>query len=69
MAEVFGLETGHYRRSNSFWHSHSIADLVANAAPAERMRMEKQTADIKAAYHGLSETYQSGKTDNDIPLN
>lgn len=69
MAEVFGLETGNYRKSNSFWHSHSIADMVATATPDERARMEKQTADIKAAYDTFSETYQSTKSDNDIPLN
>lgn len=69
MAEVFGLETGNYRKANAFWHSYSIAALVSQAPDTERARMEKQTAEIKAAYNAFSETYQSSKSANDIPLN
>lgn len=69
LKEVFGLEPGGYRRSNAFWNSYFIADLVEAEAEPLRSRMKDQTARIKAAYDALSSDYQSSKDDNNIPLN
>jgi tRNA(Arg) A34 adenosine deaminase TadA len=69
LKEVFGLEPGGYRRSNAFWNSYFIADLVENEAEPLRSRLKDQTARIKAAYDALSSDYQSSKDDNNIPLN
>lgn len=69
LKEVFGLEPGGYRRSNAFWNSYFIADLVESEAEPFRSRMKDQTARIKAQYDALSSDYQSSKDDNNIPLN
>ncbi|KGD94424.1 nucleoside deaminase [Rhizobium sp. YS-1r] len=68
LKEVFGLEPGGYRRQNAFWNSYFIADLVESEDELLRGRLKAQTARIKATYQRLSDSYQSGKTENNIPL-
>lgn len=67
LKEVFGLEPGGYRKSNAFWNAFAIADLVAVDDDAERLAAQSKR--IRAVYDRLSQDYQSGKSDNDIPLN
>ncbi|MBO0141981.1 nucleoside deaminase [Agrobacterium sp. Ap1] len=69
LKEVFGLEPGGYRRSNAFWNSYFIADLVETEQNPLRQQLREQTARIKQTYQRLSDSYQSGKGENDIPLN
>lgn len=69
LKEVFGLEPGGYRRSNAFWHSYFIADLVGAEDDPLKTKLQEQTARIKTVYNNLSNSYQSGKSDNNIPLN
>jgi tRNA(Arg) A34 adenosine deaminase TadA len=69
LKEVFGLEPGGYRKRNAFWNSFAIADLVETEATAIKAELKAQTARIKAAYDGLSKSYQASKSENTIPLN
>ncbi|MBW9087541.1 nucleoside deaminase [Rhizobium wenxiniae] len=69
LKEVFGLEPGGYRRSNAFWNSYFIADLVETEQDPLRQQLREQTSRIKQTYQRLSDSYQSGKGENDIPLN
>ncbi|WP_320199988.1 deaminase [Agrobacterium sp. rho-13.3] len=69
LKEVFGLEPGGYHRSNAFWNSYFISDLVENEDDPLKMQLKEQTARIKAVYNDLSVNYQSSKGDNNIPLN
>jgi tRNA(Arg) A34 adenosine deaminase TadA len=69
LKEVFGLEPGGYRRQNAFWNSFAIADLVETEDDTLKAALKEQTARIKARYDALSDSYQSSKGDNDIPLN
>ncbi len=69
LKEVFRLEPGGYAKNNAFWHSSSIADLVATSDEAAKPALRAQDARIRAQYQRLSDTYQSGKDDNAIPLN
>ncbi|MCR6501924.1 nucleoside deaminase [Shinella sp. CPCC 101442] len=69
LKEVFRLDPGGYAKTNAFWHSAAIADLIATADEAAKTDLKKQDAAIRAAYDALSESYQAGKTDNNIPLN
>lgn len=69
LKEVFKLEPGGYARSNAFWRSAKIGDLVETAKPALKTELKEQDARIRAQYDTLSEAYQSGKSGNDIPLN
>ena len=67
LKEVFGLEPGGYRKSNAFWNAFAISDLIAVDPDAETLKA--QSARIRSIYDRLSQNYQSGKSDNDIPLN
>jgi tRNA(Arg) A34 adenosine deaminase TadA len=69
LKEVFGLEPGGYRKSNAFWRSAAVADLVAIADEPLRSDLQARTALIKATYDQLSDRYQSTKDSNSIPLN
>jgi len=69
LKEVFRLDPGGYAKTNAFWHSAAIADLVATAEEPEKTALKKQERDIRAAYDAVSADYQSGKAGNAIPLN
>ncbi|MDO9418610.1 nucleoside deaminase [Pararhizobium sp.] len=69
LKEVFRLEPGGYAKKNAFWRSLSIAELADAAEPAERKSLKRQDETIRATYAALSDSYQSGKSGNDIPLN
>lgn len=69
LKEVFRLDPGGYAKANAFWHSAAIADLIATSDEAARAELKRQDAEIRAAYDALSDSYQSGKADNNIPLN
>jgi len=69
LKEVFDLEPGGYQRNNAFWKSFWIADLAATATPAHKTEFVSRIDAIKAAYAEMSNTYQSSKGSNAIPLN
>ena len=69
LKEVFRLDPGGYAKTNAFWHSAAIADLIATAEEPEKTALKKQERDIRAAYDAVSADYQSGKAGNAIPLN
>ena len=69
LKEVFRLDPGGYARTNAFWRSAAIADLIATAREPKKAALKRQDSDIRAAYDAVSATYQSGKTGNAIPLN
>ncbi len=69
LKEVFTLEPGGYNAENAYWKSFSIRRLARETPEPERARLEKRIAGISARYDELSSVYQSGKQDNDIPLN
>ena len=69
LKEVFGLEPGGYRKQNAFWQSFAIADLVAIEPEPVKAALLAQAARIKDVYAQLSDSYQSSKDDNAIPLN
>jgi tRNA(Arg) A34 adenosine deaminase TadA len=69
LKEVFRLDPGGYAKTNAFWHSAAIADLIATSDETAKAALKAQDAKIRAAYDDLSDAYQSGKTGNNIPLN
>ena len=69
LKEVFTLEPGGYRRSNTFWHSEHIADLIAVCDDTTRAAFQARADAIRADYASLSGVYQGGKSGNAIPLN
>ena len=69
LKEVFTLDPGGYNAENAYWKSYSIRRLVRALPDVERKRLEERIEAISKRYDALSEAYQSGKVDNDIPLN
>jgi len=58
LKEVFDVDPGEYRRSNAFWQSHGI-----------QAWMKENGNELDQRYDQASNHYQSGKADNQIPLN
>ncbi|MEP9372422.1 nucleoside deaminase [Mesorhizobium sp. KR1-2] len=69
LKEVFTLDPGGYNAENAYWKSHSLRRLVRELPQAEREKLEARIDRIAKGYDELSGSYQSGKADNDIPLN
>ncbi|PKR88905.1 tRNA-specific adenosine deaminase [Pleomorphomonas diazotrophica] len=68
LKEVFTLEPGGYRRTNAFWHSEHIADLIAVCDATARAEFQARADAIRVDYAKLSDAYQGGKSRNAIPL-
>ncbi len=68
LQEVFTLEPGSYQRSNAFWHSEHIADLISVSDDAARVAFQARADAIRAEYAKLSDIYQRGKAQTAIPL-
>ena len=69
LKEVFLLEPGGYAQNNAFWKSSSITALSRDADLATQKKLAAQDSRIRDRYQHLSDSYQSGKNDNAIPLN
>ncbi len=69
LKEVFTLDPGGYNAENAFWKSYSIPRLIAALPERERMLLSARVVAIGTRYAALSDAYQAGKSDNDIPLN
>ena len=68
LAEVFRCPEGSYAEANAYWKSYYLLDLIEHGPPEERPRWHEQVAELRAAYSGLSDHYQSVKRASDIPL-
>lgn len=68
LKEVFTLEPGGYRRTNGFWRSRFINDMIAETGDDIRPSLQRRTAAIRKEYDELSARYQDGKDRNEIPL-
>jgi len=69
LKEVFKIGPGQYRRQNAFWQSFSIIDIVNSLDQSDYLDLQARCKVIKDRYQQLSEQYQSGKSENSIPLN
>ncbi|WP_019171637.1 nucleoside deaminase [Pseudaminobacter salicylatoxidans] len=69
LKEVFTLDPGGYNAENAYWKSYGLRRLVRELPEAERETLETRIGNIAKRYDDLSASYQSGKAENDIPLN
>lgn len=69
LKEVFDVEPGEYQTTNAFWDSHNLRKLSAELGGNESNNSATKIDRISEQYDLLSDTYQSGKDDNSIPLN
>ncbi|WP_292897211.1 nucleoside deaminase [Nitratireductor sp.] len=69
LKEVFTLEPGGYNAENAFWKSYALPALATALPKADAEIVKARIAALSTAYAALSERYQDGKAENDIPLN
>ena len=73
LKEVFDVDPGQYRRTNAFWDSHGIQswfqDCKHSLQSHTQEELHAKIQAIKSRYVLASNHYQSGKANNQIPLN
>lgn len=69
LKEVFTLEPGGYNTENAYWKSYALRKLARSLPQADAAQLEARFAALSALYEKMSDTYQSSKDENDIPLN
>ena len=69
LKDVFGRKDGEYERSNSFWESYWIKNLIEKEKNSKKKMLLEKAEFITEKYKYLSEFYQKSKQENDIPLN
>lgn len=57
-----------YNRSNDFWTSHGLQDMIGGLDRGHREELAARIDDINALYAELSDTYQKSKGHKGIPL-
>jgi tRNA(Arg) A34 adenosine deaminase TadA len=68
LKQVFKLEPGGYNRTNEFWNSHAIREMIEHLPTGDRDGLRARAAHIADEYKVLSDTYQANKSTNSIPL-
>ncbi|MFK8079644.1 MAG: deaminase [Granulosicoccus sp.] len=69
LREVFGLQPGQYNKHNAFWQCHDIVAWIEQLLHDDhRSNLMANVNAIKRRYTAASIAYQTGKSDNDIPL-
>ncbi len=69
LKEVFTLEPGGYNKSNAYWDSQSVGDLIAQCSADEKAEFAERLTRIEKTYGEFSDVYQASKGTNEIPLN
>ena len=69
LKEVFRLDPGGYNAKNAFWTSYGLRAEINRLPATDAAAFHARLDAIKREYAVLSDQYQSGKSDNDIPLN
>jgi len=68
LKEVFRCEHGNYARSNSYWFSYHLQNMIDNGDEAKRAQWIDRVNALKSEYAALSDQYQRLKTGHAIPL-
>ena len=67
--QVFNVQDGNYKKSNQYWTSYSIDEILNSGDFKNLKNLKQRVTNIKRSYDELSELYQQTKANNDIPLN
>ena len=67
--QVFNVQDGNYKKSNQYWTSYSIDEILNSSDFKNIKNLKQRVTNIKRSYDELSELYQQTKDNNDIPLN
>ena len=67
--QVFNVQDGNYKKSNQYWTSYSIDEILNSGDFKNLKNLKQRVTNIKRSYDELSELYQQTKANNNIPLN
>ena len=59
--QVFNIQDGNYKKSNQYWTSYSIDEILNNGKFENLKLLKQRTKNIKKCYDELSELYQQTK--------
>lgn len=68
LKEVFNIDPGGYNTRNKYWIAHSLRQIIQSLPAVHQKPLMVQCEKISEKYSALSDTYQQGKSENDIPL-
>lgn len=68
LKQVFTLEPGGYNKSNDYWQSNNIIEMISQETPASQVRLTERVRTIAARYDDMSKVYQAHKGSAGIPL-
>lgn len=65
--QVFGCPGGAYARTNRYWQSHAIPELIERCPAPDRELLVARVERLRQIYRELSARYQAGKAESSIP--
>jgi tRNA(Arg) A34 adenosine deaminase TadA len=68
LKEVFRQDPGGYARSNSYWTSYRIPNIIATLDSNQQLKFNERIESLRAVYAEMSDIYQINKDASDIPL-
>lgn len=68
LKQVFTLDAGGYAKSNDYWSSHDLMELIDARDEKRRDEFLARVDVLKSTYARLSEIYQANKGTSEIPL-
>ena len=68
LEQVFRCDNGNYAKTNAYWESHSIAQMVDRCEAAVQETLTTRIKNLESIYADLSAIYQRSKPGNEIPL-
>ncbi|WP_255475987.1 nucleoside deaminase [Synechococcus sp. BIOS-E4-1] len=61
LKEVFKHDPGEYARTNNYWTSYCICDLIENCDSSDRYSFNQRATSLRGTYQKLSSQYQQSK--------
>lgn len=68
LKQVFTLDAGGYAKTNDYWSSFDLMDLIAECDGEIKADFLARAGALKRTYAAMSEVYQANKGDSEIPL-
>ncbi|MGI9480752.1 MAG: nucleoside deaminase [Hyphomicrobiales bacterium] len=68
LKELFSLEPGGYNKTNHYWSSHALSELISECDSARQTEFKSRVEALETTYAEMSATYQANKGAKEIPL-
>ncbi len=68
LEQVFDCPDGKYCKSNDYWDSYSLTQMIEKSASEKKPDWKRKVVGLDASYKILSQNYQQAKQNQTIPL-